>query len=81
MNETYASVGYCPVCGQGRQFVMRDEQTGQLFVCCEDCEAEWSTPEAAKSSSLAARNQHTHASFVTMDELTGHEWEPSIINR
>jgi len=81
MNLTYAIVGYCPVCGQGRQFITKDDKTGQLFVSCEDCESEWDSPMAAKRSSEATRDQHVAASFVSIDELKGHEWEAEIINR
>jgi hypothetical protein len=35
----------CPVCEQGRLFVMKIRDTGELFLLCEECESAWLTPE------------------------------------
>ncbi|MGV3654112.1 MAG: hypothetical protein ACO1N5_07815 [Noviherbaspirillum sp.] len=35
----------CPVCEQGRLFVTKIQDTGELFLLCEECESAWLTPE------------------------------------
>lgn len=35
----------CPVCNQGRLFVMKIEGAGNLFLLCEECESAWARPE------------------------------------
>ncbi len=35
----------CPVCEEGRLFVTKIEDSGDLFLLCEECESAWSRPE------------------------------------
>lgn len=35
----------CPICEQGRLFVTKNQDTGMLFLLCEECESAWQTPE------------------------------------
>ncbi len=35
----------CPVCDQGRLFVMKRQDDGNLFLLCEECESAWNMPE------------------------------------
>lgn len=75
-----AVVGFCPVCGQGRQFVARDTLTRGLFVYCEECESEWESPVNACRVDLAKHGKHESSSLVDIDALNGHEWLALVIN-
>jgi hypothetical protein len=35
----------CPLCDQGRLFITKILDTGELFLLCEECEAAWRSPE------------------------------------
>jgi hypothetical protein len=35
----------CPACEQGRLFITKIRDTGELFLLCEECESAWLTPE------------------------------------
>lgn len=35
----------CPICDQGRLFVMEDISNDRLFLHCEECECAWADPE------------------------------------
>ena len=45
----------CPICGQGRLFVMEDMTNDRLYLHCEECECAWLNPEdlIAKKGFLA----------------------------
>ncbi|MDR9838480.1 hypothetical protein [Herbaspirillum huttiense] len=37
--------GTCPICDQGRLFITLNDDAGELFLLCEECESAWRTPE------------------------------------
>jgi hypothetical protein len=76
-----AFVGFCPVCGQGRQLVARESSTSRLFVYCEECEAEWDSPSDAKEIALATRDRYGPCTLVGIDDLREHQWLSSVLNR
>ncbi|NML34249.1 hypothetical protein [Paraburkholderia antibiotica] len=39
-------VKWCPVCNQGWVEVVKDKASGELFLCCDECETEWTSPDA-----------------------------------
>lgn len=41
-------VAWCPICSQGWVQVVRDVETKELFVMCDECESEWNHPEDVK---------------------------------
>ena len=79
--QDIAVVGFCPLCGQGRQLVAREDSTKRLFVYCEECEAEWESPSDAKGIELATRDKYGFSTLVTPDELRDHKWFSSILNK
>lgn len=79
--QDIAVVGFCPLCGQGRQLVARENSTKRLFVCCEECEAEWDSPSDAKAIELATRDKYGASTLVTIDELREYQWFSIILNR
>ncbi len=80
MNDI-AVVGFCPICGQGRQFIARELSSGELFVMCEDCESEWDDPQRADDLSAALSSDHGRSDFVTVKEMQEHSWFALIQNR
>jgi len=37
---------WCPICRQGWVEIVKERKTGMLFLCCDECEAEWTNPDA-----------------------------------
>lgn len=70
----------CPVCGQGRVLVAVEKDGHSLFVVCEDCESEWSTPIESCDASLATRDQHTFLRYLAPADLIGHQWHSQLLN-
>ena len=40
-NEYRYKTAWCPICRQGAIEFVKEEATGVMFLCCDECEAEW----------------------------------------
>jgi hypothetical protein len=77
-----AIVGYCPVCGQGRQLVVKAKSSGELFVYCEECESRWASPMAARYPDHVLLPWSPLAHFaVSVHELRDHPWMSYVTNQ
>lgn len=79
-DEDNALVGYCPLCGQGRQFIARERETGDYYVMCEDCESEWESPETCDDIEKVSSNSHGRSDFVSLSSAENHEWKEYVKN-
>lgn len=70
----------CPVCGEGGVLVAVEKDGRTLFVICEDCESEWSTPIESSDASLATRDKHTFLRYFEPADLIGHRWHSQLLN-
>lgn len=70
----------CQVCGQGRVLAAVEKDGHSLFVVCEDCESEWSTPIESFDASLATRDQHTFLRYLEPADLIDHQWHSQLLN-
>lgn len=76
-----AVVGYCPICGQGRQMVVQANLTKKLFVYCEECESEWESPSDIRRIDLATHDKYGSLTFMLVNDLRDHPWFPNVINK
>jgi hypothetical protein len=72
--KDHAAIGTCPLCGQGRLLIARDNRSQKLYVLCEECESEWQSPELATSIDNATRDLFGQSTILERDDLIGHEW-------
>lgn len=70
----YAAIGTCPLCGQGRLLIARDDSDRSLYVLCEECESEWATPEESGRIESASRDVHGKSTLLDREDLAGHPW-------
>jgi hypothetical protein len=75
IQSNYAWMGVCPVCGQGRQIIARENRSGTLYVLCEDCESEWTSPQDAREVDAASRGTFGESTLLTREELADHPWQ------
>ena len=73
-SKNYASVGLCPICGQGRLIIARDDVSGALYVLCEECESEWASPEESHHIEKASQDTHGASTMLEREELRDHPW-------
>lgn len=71
----------CPVCQQGRVFVVLGPTHKENFVMCEDCESEWDGPEMALAAMPPTRGTHSFIRYANMDDIEGDPWVEFVLNR
>jgi hypothetical protein len=76
--KSFAMLGICPVCNQGRLLVAHSDVTDADHVMFEDCEAVWDNPETATDTSKVLRNCLTNIRFLTLEKMEGHPWEAFV---
>jgi len=82
LNDTESAlVGYCPICGQGRQFIARERETGDYYVMCEDCESEWESPDGCDDIDKALSDSHGRSDFISLEAAENHKWKEYVKNR
>lgn len=67
-SENEFIVGWCPICNQGWQVIIRDTITGKLFVLCEECLSLWINPTDAKTHQKALVGKND-----LIEEIPSHE--------
>ena len=68
-------VAECPLCGQGLLIVVKNPETGQLLLICDDCESQWRSPEEALSYKNALpRDEVRRVEAATFEEITRAGW-------
>lgn len=71
-------IGVCKICHQGYLQIVKDIETNQLYVYCDDCEAEWSNPEDAILCHNGSREKYGLISYPNYDEICNIGWEKYI---
>lgn len=66
-------VKWCPVCSQGWVQIFKEEHSGELYLCCDECESEWATPLNICPASAKA-GVHGKSSDPTWDEVRLAGW-------
>jgi hypothetical protein len=73
--KNYAAIGTCALCGEGRLIISRDDESGVLYVLCEECETEWTSPEESRVIEVGTRGSHGRSTLLERVDLVGHPWE------
>ncbi len=76
--KNVASIGTCPICGQGRLLIAREKRTGVCYILCEDCESEWKEPNASNHVISATRDEFGESEFLSREEAAEHSWKGFI---
>ena len=52
--------------------------TKKIFICCDECEAEWNNPEDALKGINGTRNKHGEIEYPTIEDILREKWSVSI---
>jgi len=80
--ENSIYIGNCPICREyGRLEVIIHVKTSDCSVMCEECLAEWNTPEDALKNVNGFRKsyQKAEARTATLEEVESAGWGKYII--
>ena len=72
--ENVFTVGWCPVCNQGWQVIMKDEGTERLFVLCEECLSVWDNPLEIKMPHKASSATNFMETLPSYKEVEREGW-------
>ena len=68
------NIGQCRICKQGLLEVVKDKTTGLIYICCDECEAEWNNPQDALSPQNGTRNKYGQIEYPSEDEIKKMKW-------
>jgi len=72
------NIGKCNICKQGLLEIVKDENSGKIYICCDECEAEWDCPKDALSKKNGTRNKYERIIYPTKEEVLEQKWEVDI---
>jgi len=71
----------CPVCGQGRLFVMKRRDDEVLFLLCEECESAWSAPDKVNDLSKNVSFEGIAFGYATEADIERANWLVYSMNK
>lgn len=75
-------IGECPICkGYGRLKIAKDITADKCFVICEECLAEWETPQDAMKNIGGQRGKkHLQTRNAAVDEIKSLGWDKFVLS-
>lgn len=73
-------IGICKICNQGFLEVVRDVQSNKIFICCDECEAEWDDPYDALKGKNGTRGKYGQIYYPSKDDILKLNWGKEIEN-
>lgn len=81
MNNDYKyKVTVCPFCNQGWVEIVKEIDTGVLYLCCNECEIEWDSPNDVLSKIKGARFRYGKVTEPTFKDICNKGWQDYILN-
>ncbi|MDL2259149.1 hypothetical protein LJC42_08415 [Eubacteriales bacterium OttesenSCG-928-K08] len=71
-------IGECRICNQGMLEIVKESNTGLIFVACDECEGEWNNPEDALKGINGSRSKYGAVSDITQMEIKQMNWSKYI---
>lgn len=63
------NIGKCKICNQGLLEIVKDKESGIVYICCDECEAEWEKPEDALIPQNGTRNKFGLICYPSTEEI------------
>lgn len=65
----------CPICEQGRLYVLEDTTNDRLYIHCEECESAWVNPEDfIANKSFLAINPDFKTRIPSKEKVDKSDW-------
>lgn len=72
------NIGNCRICKQGLLEIVKDENTEKIYICCDECEAEWENPIDALKCQNGTRGKFGKISYPCLEEIQKQKWQVKI---
>ena len=74
------SLAGCPLCRQGRLFAYREEDSGNIYLHCEECEWGWLDPKRLRAEDgFLTLDVPSDARPASRDEVLASQWRALLI--
>ena len=72
----------CRLCGQGRLFIFKKQDTNELYLHCEECESGWCDPSRIgdMDSSFLTLDEGFKAEFAAWTDIENAHWQQFALN-
>ncbi|MCC7500202.1 hypothetical protein IT396_00085 [Candidatus Nomurabacteria bacterium] len=78
-SKNYAWIKNCPLCGQGRLMVAKEDGTENFYITCEECGSVWNSPDNPNTNNIIGNeltgNTIGQLTYLTREELGDHVWK------
>lgn len=72
------NIGMCRICRQGLLEIVKDDATSKIYICCDECEAEWDLPSDALSAKNGIRGKYGKIVYPSLAEIQREKWKVNI---
>lgn len=72
------NIGICRICKQGLLEIVKDESTEKIYICCDECEAEWDLPLDALCPKNGTRFKYGKIVYPSFEEIQAQKWDVKI---
>lgn len=72
------NIGKCRVCNQGLLEIVKDVEKNKIYICCDECEAEWDDPRDALVNENGTRGKFGKIVYPNQDEINKMNWDVMI---
>jgi len=79
--DTLPYIGICKVCNYGMLEILYNFKIGKCSIMCDECLAEWNSPEEALDNINGFRKSYPKAEArrATLEEVANAKWEKYVI--
>ena len=78
-NEYRYKTAWCPICRQGAVEFVKEEATRVMFLCCDECEAEWDDPEDINITGKGFPFKYGRVVEPSLEDIQAKGWEKYIM--
>jgi hypothetical protein len=72
------NIGLCKICKQGLLEIVKDEERNKIYICCDECEAEWDLPSDALCPKNGTRGKYGKIIYPSLSEINKLNWDVDI---
>ncbi len=69
----------CPICKQGWVQIVKEISSGQIYLCCSECDAEWADPSTINENNCLQFNTYGEYIVVSPDEIKAKSWGKYVL--
>ncbi|MGT2711762.1 hypothetical protein [Streptococcus oriscaviae] len=78
MRSEYYKTKWCPICDQGWVEIVSVISTGELVLCCSECESEWRDPTNIMNNTVETYNNEP-IQAADWKDIVEKDWDKYVI--